>query len=94
MSRRESFNTSVVSAAATKAATVSAAPLTAQVTIDAANSVIGYNLQAANTPPSLPLLPPPFAKANSLFAAEQAKQAAVAVARDTLRKAGGDLAPF
>ena len=46
--RPRRLNTSVVSAGAAKAATVSAAALTAQVTIDAANSVVGYNLQSGS----------------------------------------------
>ena len=95
MTARETFNASVLAASATKAATLATAELTRQTTIDGSLSVVGYNLQSG----SYANLAAAVASANaaklaSLYAAEQAKQAAIALARDTLRNAGGDLAPF
>jgi hypothetical protein len=95
MSSRDTLNSTVSTAGKTQAAAVLSAVQVAQTTIDAANSVVGYNnvngsygnLAAAVKTANL-------AKANAIFAAEQAKQASIAVARDTLRSAGGDAAAF
>jgi hypothetical protein len=95
MSNRDTYNSSVKSATATQAASVSSAELTKQTTIDNSNSVQGYSLQSGNYGAlASATKSAAAAKAASLFAAEQAKQIAIGLARDVLRSAGGDLAAF
>lgn len=92
MSNRDTYGASVASAAAAKTATVATAVSAAQTTIDAALTVVGYTTQAGNYATLLAAVKAAaIAKANSLFAAEQTRQATIAVARDTLRN-GGDVA--
>jgi hypothetical protein len=95
MSNRDTYIASLKTAAQTKRDAVAAAVTTKQVTIDAARSVTGYTTQTG----SQATLDAAIKTANqgfwdSSFAAEQAKQAAIAVARDTLRNAGGDSSAF
>jgi hypothetical protein len=95
MTARETYNASVLIAATTKAATVAAAETTKQTLIDGSNSVVGYTTSAGNYGNlAAAIKAAALAKANSLFAAEQTKQAALAVARDVLRTAGGDAGAF
>jgi hypothetical protein len=64
------------------------------VTVDAANSVVGYNNVSGNNGALISATKAAgAAKLASIYNAEVAKQAAVALARDTLR-ATGDLAAF
>lgn len=95
MSNRDTFNASQVTAASTKVATVAAAVTAAQETINASGCNVGYTLQTGNYANLLASLKAAtIAKANTLFAAEHAKQVAINVARDTLRNGGGDNAAF
>ena len=95
MTARTTYEAAVSSAATTKAATVAAAELTHQTTIDANNSVVGYlpnggnygNLASAVKTANA-------AKLASIYNAEVAKQASFAAARDTLRNAGTDSGAF
>lgn len=94
MAARDTFIASVVTASTTKAATVAAAVATAQTTIDNSNSVVGYTTSAGNYGNLASAIKTAnAAKLASIYAAEVAKQAAVALARDTLRTAA-DFAPF
>lgn len=93
MTARDTYNNSVKTAAATQAGTIAVAQTTFQTTIDASKSVVGYTLQNGNFA-NLQI-----ATSNAITAlqasrlsAEMAKQAAIQVARDTLRSTG-DVAP-
>jgi hypothetical protein len=96
MTSRDTYNASLKSAAATKTVSLTANEIARQTAVDAQTSVVGYrpgvslgsssNLEAAVKTANQ-------AKWDADFAAEQVKQAAHAVARDTLR-AAGDLAPL
>jgi len=95
MTARDTYISSVQSAHATKTATLSANETTRQATIDAKLSVVGYTLQSGNNANLLAAVSSANqAKRDADYAAEQAKQASIAAARDTLRNAGGDSAPF
>lgn len=93
MTSRDTFNSSVATASSTKAGTVAAAQTTAQTTIDASKSVVGYNLQNGNMA-NLQTATNNAIKAlqATRLSAEQTAQAAIAVARDTLRNTG-DVGP-
>ena len=89
MTARDTFNASVASAQKTANATEQNNVQTAQVTIDAANTVVGYNLQTGNNANLIAATK----KANAALTAartaeEQAKQASITVARDALRSSG------
>jgi hypothetical protein len=93
LSGRDNLVASVKVAAVAQIATVIVAVGAAQETINASGVNVGYNLQTGNNPNYVAAIKAAaLAKANSLFAAEAARQAAIAVARDTLR-ATGDLGP-
>jgi hypothetical protein len=93
MTSRSTYESTVKSAGQTQIATVVAAVGTAQTTADASNSVVGYNNATGNNGNLVAALKAAaIAKAAALFAAEQTRQATVAVARDTLR-ATGDVGP-
>jgi hypothetical protein len=89
MTARTTFETTVKSASQTQIATVAAAEMTRQETINASGCNVGYttsagnygNLKAAVASANL-------AKAATLNAAEIAKQQTIMVARDTLRATG------
>lgn len=93
MTARDTYIASVKTAAVTKAATDATNIMTAQVTIDASNTVVGYNLQTGNNANLLAAQRTAIAQlAINRAAAEQAKQAAITVARDVLKNTG-DTAP-
>lgn len=90
---RDSYNSSVASANSGKTATVTTAQATAQETVNAAGVNVGYTLQTGNYPNfAAAVKAANTARANTVFAAEQTKQAARDAARDALR-AGGDFGP-
>lgn len=94
MSLRDTYNSSVKSATVTKTATLLANETTKQETINASGVNVGYNLQTGTYSTfAAAVKAANQSKRDSDFAAEQARQAAHAVARDTLR-ATGDLAPL
>ena len=93
MTARDTYTSSVKSAAASQVVTVTSAETTRQESVNASGVNVGYNLQTGNYANyAAAVKAANIAKFNSLNAAEAAKQATVAVARDTL-KATGDLAP-
>lgn len=93
MTARETYASSVKTAAQTKTATVSAAETAAQETINASGCNVGYNLQTGNYANLATATKNAIAaKLASVNAAEAAKQASIAVAKDTLRQSG-DLGP-
>jgi hypothetical protein len=93
MTSRTTYEASVKSAAATKISTELANEMTRQTTIDASNSVAGYNLQTGNYAnlAAAHATARKQAVVNGL-AAEAARQIAISNARDTLR-ATGDVGP-
>lgn len=95
MTARDTYQSSVKSAASAKTATLTANQATAQETINANGVNVGYNLQTGNYANlATAVKNANIAKWNADFAAEQTKQASIAAARDTLRNAGGDNAAF
>jgi hypothetical protein len=93
MTARTTFEAAVQTASKTQLATVGAAETTRQVTVDAALSVVAYATQSGNYAAlAAAVAVSNLAKSNATFAAEQAKQAARDLARDTLR-ATGDVGP-
>jgi hypothetical protein len=93
MTARDSYVSSAKSAEATKLATIGAAETTKQEAINASGVNVGYTLQSGNYSNfAAAIAAANAAKAASLYAAEVSRQAALAVARDTLRTTG-DLAP-
>lgn len=93
MGARETYAASVKTANDSKLSTAAAAVTTHQVTIDAANSVVGYNHQTGNNVTlRAAVAAANKAKLDAIAAAETAKQAAIEKARDTLRDSG-DKAP-
>ena len=95
MTNRSTYEAAVVAAGPAKLAAVAAAITTHQTTIDAVNSVVGYNnINGNNALLTSTSKTAAAAKLEAYANAEKAKQAAVAIARDTLRTAGGDNAPF
>ena len=89
MTARDTFVSSVAAAEAAKASTKAAAITTHQVTIDAANSVVGYNHATGNnTALRAATAAANAAKLEAFANAEKAKQASVAVAKDVLRSTG------
>lgn len=93
MTARDTYNASVKAAAPAQVATLTTNQTTAQATIEASRTAVGYNLQTGNYANFAAAV----ANANKAkfaadLAAEMTKQAAIAVARDTLRSTG-DTAP-
>ena len=94
MTSRDTYNSSVKSAVAAKTATITANQTTAQETINANGVNVGYTLQTGNYANfAAGVKAANQAKRDADFAAEQTKQAAIMVARDTLRDSG-DKAPL
>jgi hypothetical protein len=94
VSNRDTFNASVKTAVATKIASDVSNEIARQETINQSGVNAGYNLQTGNYANLLAAhISARKAKLAADYAAEQAKQASLAAARDTLR-ATGDLAPF
>ncbi len=94
MSARDTYISSVKSAETSKVATLVAADATKQETINANGCNVGYNLQTGNYANfASSVKNANIARWNTTFSVEQAKQASIAAARDTLRT-GGDLAPL
>lgn len=94
MTARSSYEASVKSAGQTAITTLIAAETTKQETIAASGTNVGYTHQSGNNANLLAAVKAAAqARWLATYNAEQAKQAALAVARDTLR-ATGDLAPF
>lgn len=96
MSARDTYNASVASAASVQAASVAAAQTAAETTIDGSLSAVGYNLNSGATAYATlaaAIKASIIAKRNALQAAEMAKQASIAAAKDTLRTTG-DTGPF
>jgi hypothetical protein len=94
MAARDVYNTSVSNAESAKAATIFAANTTFQEAINASGVNVGYTLQSG----SYSSLATAIANANASraatrYAAEQLRQATIALARDTLRNAS-DNGPF
>lgn len=95
MSARDTYNATIAAAALAHAAARAAAFTVHQTTIDASNSVVGYNLQSGNYANLLSSVKTAnAAKLEAFAAAERAKQASHAAARDTLRATGSDNAAF
>lgn len=96
MSNRSTYEASVKAAGPTKLDSVqNVAQVTMQTTIDAVNSVIGYRSETGNNANLVSTTRAAAAARLEAYAnAEKAKQASIALARDTLRTAGGDNAPF
>lgn len=93
-SNRDTYNSSVKSAGSAKPATLTTNQAVAQETINASGCNAGYNLQTGNYANFNTAMKNAIAaKRDADFAAEQTKQASIALARDTLRNTG-DLAPF
>lgn len=93
MTARDTYNSTVATAAQTKAATLLSAEAAKQETINASGCNVGYNLQTGNYANFAAAIKSAInAKAASVAAAEATKQATIAAARDTLRNAG-DVAP-
>jgi hypothetical protein len=89
MTARETYNSSVKSAALTQLATVIAAETTKQCLIDGSNSVVGYTTSAGNYGNlAAAIKSANAAKLATVYAAEVVKQAATMVARDSLRDSG------
>jgi hypothetical protein len=89
MTARDVYIASVKSAAATKVSTELTNEVTRQTTVDANNSVVGYNLQSGNYAN--------FAASHATarkqavvngLAAEAARQIAISTAKDVLRDSG------
>jgi hypothetical protein len=94
MTARDNHDASVKAASKSATATLTVNEATRQTTIDAKLSVVGYNLQTGNNANLLAAVKSANdAKVAADSAAEQAKQAAIMVARDTLRDTG-DRGPF
>ena len=94
MTARDTYQSSIKSAAATKTATLTANELTKQETINASGVNVGYNLQSGNfanfdtaTKSAVQ------AKRDADFGAEVARQKAADAAREALR-ATGDVGPL
>jgi hypothetical protein len=95
MTARDTYNASVKTAAATQIATLIAAEATKQTTIDASNSVAGYNLQTGNYANfNAAMIAANKARWKATFDAEHAKQVAIGAARDLLRSTTTDRDPF
>jgi hypothetical protein len=95
MTARDTYNASIIAAAKTLTASKTANETTAQEAANQSGVNVGYTLQSGNNVNFVNgIKNAAIAKANANFAAEQAKQAALMVARDTLRTAGGDNAAF
>jgi hypothetical protein len=94
MSNRDTYAVSVKAAAPVKTATLTTNQTTAQETINASGVNVGYTLQSGNYANLASAVKSANqAKRDADFTAEQTKQAALMVARDTLRDTG-DRAPF
>jgi hypothetical protein len=88
---QETYRASVASAHASRDRAVAAAETQRQATVDASNSFVGYNLQTGNYANFVAAVNTAnAAKLKALNDAEVAKQAAIAVARETLRNATGE----
>ena len=93
MSSRDTFTSSVKSAAATQVASVTAAQGAFQETINQSGCNVGYNLQTGTYATfAAAVKAANLARLVAVNAAEAARQGTIAVARDTL-KATGDVAP-
>jgi hypothetical protein len=86
VSSHSTYESSVQSAGATQLATVATAITTHQTSIDAASSVVGYNLQTGNNATLRSTVATANAAKLEAFAnAEKTKQASLAAAREALR---------
>jgi hypothetical protein len=94
MTARDTLNSSISSAETTKAATLAAAELTKQETINAQGCNVGLKLQNGNSAYVTAIANANAALFTSRQNAEIARQASLAVARDTLRNAGTDNGAF
>lgn len=92
MTARSTFEATVKTAAVTKTVSLTNNEMVRQTAIDAQRSVVGLVLQNGNSAFVTAVKNANQAKWDADYAAEQAKQAAIAVARDTLR-ATNDLGP-
>ncbi|MGB6236687.1 MAG: hypothetical protein WBG16_04995 [Bradyrhizobium sp.] len=89
MTARTTYTGAVQTAATAQLVTVNAAETTRQETINQSGCNVGYNLQTGNYGAfSAAVKAANLAKLAALNAAEVAKQAAVMVARDTLKSTG------
>jgi hypothetical protein len=89
MTARTTYAASVTAASAAQIAAVIATEMPFQETINAAGCNVGYSLQSGNYGNlAAAVKTANLAKLAALNAAEIAKQAAIAVARDTLRTTG------
>jgi hypothetical protein len=91
---RQTYAASVAAAVATKVVTDLQNELVRQESINAQRGVVGLQLQNGNSSLVTAIKNANTAKLNADLAAEMAKQAAIAVARDALRTAGGDSSAF
>ena len=86
MTNRTTYEASVISAGPAKLATIATAITAHQTSIDAANSVVGYNLQTGNNATLRSTVATANAAKLEAFAnAEKAKQASIAAAKEALR---------
>lgn len=93
MTARTTFETAVKSASQAQIAALTTAEMTRQATIDASNSVVGYNTISGNYGAfAAAVKAANAAKIAAVTAAEQARQATITAARDTL-KTSGDVGP-
>jgi hypothetical protein len=85
-SQHGSYETTVASAGKTQLATVASTETTHQTSVDAANSVVGYNNVSGNNATLVSTtITANIAKLEALANAEKSKQASVAAARELLR---------
>lgn len=88
-SQHTTFEASSKTAGPTQLASVVAAEQTHQTSIDAVNSVVGYNnVSGNNALLTSTTITANIAKLEALANAEKSKQAALAAARETLKNAG------
>jgi len=93
MTARDTYIATVATAVAAAVASTVKNTTSAQTTADAGNTITGYNLQTGSYASFLSALKSGIAAAQAnALAVEQAKQAAIMLARDALRTAG-DLGP-
>lgn len=85
-SQHGAFETSVKNSGPVQLATVATAETTKQTSIDAANSVVGYNLQTGNNATLVSTtITAALTLAETRNTAEKIKQASVAAAKEALR---------
>jgi hypothetical protein len=88
-SQHTTFESSVAAAETVKLGTFASTETVHQTSKDAANSVVGYNLQTGNNATLVSTVKTAnLAKLEALNNAEKTKQASIAAARETLKNAG------